>query len=203
MRNETNLVKYKYLAPIYDGIVNPFFAKARKRVFALLDFKANDDILFVGIGTGLDLPYIPKDCFITGIDLSEEMLNKARYRVKNRRVELYNMNAEDLEFENQTFDYVVLSLILSVVENPKKVISEAVRVLNDNGKILVFDKFVKGEKAGVVRKFFNQLTSFFGTDITRRFEDIIAGLPLSIIQDQDSLFRGNFRIILLQKKVTG
>jgi phosphatidylethanolamine/phosphatidyl-N-methylethanolamine N-methyltransferase len=155
MRNETNLVKYKYLALIYDGIVNPFFAKARKRVFALLDFKANDDILFVGIGTGLDLPYIPKDCFITGIDLSEEMLNKARYRVKNRRVELYNMNAEDLEFENQTFDYVVLSLILSVVENPKKVISEAVRVLNDNGKILVFDKFVKGEKAGVVRKIFN------------------------------------------------
>lgn len=199
MRNDTNLIKYKYLAPLYDVIFNPFLAKARRRAFALLDFKTNDDILFIGIGTGLDLPYIPKDCFITGIDLSEEMLNKARSRIKNCNVELYKMNAEDLEFENQTFDYGVLSLILSVAENPKAVMSEAVRVLNDNGKILVFDKFVKGDKAGIIRKLLNKLTSFIGTDITRRFEDVIAELPVVIIRDEDSIFRGNYRIVLLEK----
>lgn len=199
MRNDTNLIKYKYLAPLYDVIFNPFLAKARRRAFALLDFKTNDDILFIGIGTGLDLPYIPKDCFITGIDLSEEMLNKARSRMKNCNVELYKMNAEDLEFENQTFDYGVLSLILSVAENPKAVMSEAVRVLNDNGKILVFDKFVKGDKAGIIRKLLNKLTSFIGTDITRRFEDVIAELPVVIIRDEDSIFRGNYRIVLLKK----
>lgn len=201
MRNETTLIKYRYMAPIYDALFNPFLVKARKKALALLEFKSKGDILITGIGTGLDLPYIPKDCFVTGIDLSEEMLNKARRKIKNGNVELFLMNAENLEFENQTFDGVVLNLILSVAGNPKAVMSEAVRVLNDDGKILVFDKFIKGEEAGIIRKLLNQLTSFIGTDITRRFEEIIAGLPVVIVRDEDSIFRGNYRIILLEKAV--
>jgi phosphatidylethanolamine/phosphatidyl-N-methylethanolamine N-methyltransferase len=199
VRNDTNQLKYKFLAPIYDIMFNPILAKARKKALLSLDFKPNDKILLIGVGTGLDIPLIPKDCLVTGIDLSDDMLHKAKSKAESRNVELYKMNAESLEFVDQWFDYVVLNLILSVAENPKIVISEAIRVLKENGNILVFDKFIKGKKPGITRKLLNILTSFAGTDITRCFEEIAAGLPVSIIKDEGSLFRGNYRIMVLKK----
>lgn len=200
MKNDTNIVKYKFLAPIYDLIFNPILAKARKKALWSLNFKFNDKILLIGVGTGLDIPLIPKECLITGIDLSDEMLQRAKSKAKSRNVELYKMNAENLEFADLGFDYIVLNLILSVAENPRVVMSEAVRVLKESGYILVFDKFIKGKKAGIARKLFNKLTSFAGTDITRCFEEIAAGLPVSIVKDEGSLFGGNYRIIRLQKR---
>jgi phosphatidylethanolamine/phosphatidyl-N-methylethanolamine N-methyltransferase len=53
---------------------------------------------------------------------------------------------------------------------------------------------------GVARKLLNRVTSFIGTDITRRFEEIIADFPVNVIKDEGSLFRGNYRIILLEKE---
>jgi phosphatidylethanolamine/phosphatidyl-N-methylethanolamine N-methyltransferase len=143
MKNNTNIIKYKFLAPIYDAIFNPFLVKARKKAFGLLDFKPDAKILLVGVGTGVDFPFIPNNCLVTGIDLSEDMLKKAKSKDRDLNVELYKMNAENLEFEDRTFDFVVLSLILSVAENPKTVMAEAIRVLNHDGRILVFDKFIK------------------------------------------------------------
>ncbi|HEX3048822.1 MAG TPA: class I SAM-dependent methyltransferase, partial [Bacillota bacterium] len=107
MKNDTNLTKYKVLAPIYDWVFNPFLKRARKKAFTLLKFNPQDDVLLVGVGTGLDLSFIPEDCSITGIDISEEMLKKARAKTGRRRVELFPMNAESLEFKDQTFDTVV------------------------------------------------------------------------------------------------
>ncbi len=200
MRNDTNQLKYKFLAPIYDYVFDPILAKARKKALLSLDFKPNDKILLIGVGTGLDIPLIPKGCSITGIDLSIEMLRKAKSKAESRNVELYKMNAESLEFVNQSFDFIVLNLILSVAENPKAVMSEAIRVLKEKGNILVFDKFIKGKKPGMARKSLNKLTSFIGTDITRCFEEIIDDLPLSIIKDESSLFRGNYRIMVIKKR---
>jgi ubiquinone/menaquinone biosynthesis C-methylase UbiE len=200
MKNDTNIIKYRFLAPIYDLIFNPFLAKARKKALSVLDFKSEDKILLIGVGTGLDIPLIPKDCITTGIDLSEDMLNKAKLKAGNRRnVELVKMNAESLAFPNQRFDFVVLNLILSVVENPKKVLSEAVRVLNESGEILVFDKFIKGKRSSIGRQIINILTSSVGTDITRCFEEISADLPVKVFKDEASIFRGNYRIIVLKK----
>ncbi len=84
----------------------------------------------VGVGTGIDIPLLPSFCSIVGVDISEEMLTKARNQFKDRNINFMNMNAECLQFKNNTFDYTVMNLILSVIENPQKALSEAVRVLN-------------------------------------------------------------------------
>jgi ubiquinone/menaquinone biosynthesis C-methylase UbiE len=111
------------------------------------------------------------------------------------------MNAEKLEFADGVFDKVVLNLILSVAENPALVMSEALRVLNDKGKILVFDKFIApGEKVSFGRKILNHITTFVGTDITRCFEDYIKGKPVKILVDEKSILGGHYRIILLEKR---
>lgn len=201
MKNLTNITKYKLLAPIYDAIMgNQLFRKARSKAFALLELKAKQQILLVGVGTGEDILLLPKDIDIAGIDISEAMLEKAREKAKGRKQVLCNMNAERLEFDDGTFDTVVLNLILSVVEDPRKAMSEALRVLKSNGRILVFDKFLAdGAKASFTRKILNVVTSMIGTDINRCLEDIVEGLPVRIIHDEPSLFAGSYRIILLQK----
>ena len=201
MENSTNIKKYKRLAPVYNLLMgNSFFLKARIRAFQLLNLKPDDRVLLAGVGTGIDIPLIPDYCSMTGIDISEAMLDKARKNYSDRRIELINMNAEELGFPDNSFDFVVLNLILSVVENPRQTMSEAIRVLTPKGKILVFDKFLLSQKKiGVVRRSINKISSFIGTDINRSFDDIIQGQSVRVILDEASVFRGNYRIIVLKQ----
>jgi len=203
MKNATNLIKYKIWAPIYDPIMgNRLFRRARKRAFSLLGFQAGQKMLLVGVGTGEDLNYIPVEVDIIGIDLSLDMLKKAMKKARSTSIELIPMNAEELAFPDCSFDVVALSLILSVVENPAKAMSEAVRVLKPGGQILVFDKFESNKgKTNYYRRLFNLLTSLAGTDITRRFEDISLGLNLKTLKKEDSIMSGSYKIILLEKGV--
>lgn len=201
MNNYTNVIKYKLLAPIYDILVgNRMFIKARRKGFALLQFQPGENVLLVGLGTGQDLPFLPDGINVVGIDISEAMLAKAEKRAKGRNIRLLNMNAERLEFKDETFDTVVLNLILSVVENPNRAMSEAVRVLKRDGRILVFDKFLEGNKnPSLFRKLLNSVTSLLGTDINRRFRDIMNGLPVTVICDMPLMYAGSYRIIFLNR----
>lgn len=201
MNNYTNVIKYKLLAPVYDIFVgNHMFIEGRRKGFALLRFQPDDNVLLIGLGTGQDLPFLPDGINVVGIDISEAMLAKAEKRAKGRNIRLLNMNAEKLEFKDETFDTVVLNLILSVVEYPHKAMSEAVRVLKRDGRILVFDKFLEGNKnPSLFRRLLNSVTSLLGTDINRRFRDILDGLPVTVIYDMPLMFTGNYRVIFLKK----
>jgi ubiquinone/menaquinone biosynthesis C-methylase UbiE len=126
MRNSTNINKYKRLAPIYDLVFSRPLGSARKKAFDLLQFSDGSKVLLIGVGTGEDFRYIPAHCMCAGIDISQPMLDKARKKAGNKSVVLYNMNAEELELVDASFDYVLLNLILSVAENPQKVIRQAI-----------------------------------------------------------------------------
>ena len=199
MNNYTNVIKYKFLAPVYDTLIgNHFFVEARRKGFSLLEFQPGQNVLLVGIGTGQDLPLLPENMHIVGVDLSDAMLARAGRIARGRDIKLLNMNAEVLEFPEETFDTIVLNLILSVVEEPRSAMSEAIRVLRRNGNILVFDKFLEeNRKPSLARIIFNSVTSLFGTDISRRFSDMIKGLPVKVVCDMPVGF--SYRIILLKK----
>ncbi|MGM1046995.1 MAG: class I SAM-dependent methyltransferase [Bacillota bacterium] len=199
MKNNTNIKKYKILSPIYDFLMgNRIFRNARIRAFSLIDIKPKNKVLLVGVGTGEDIPLLPNNIEIFGIDISNEMLEKARKKTNN--VVLLNMDAESLKFENEKFDLVILNLILSVVENPQKALLEATRVLSPSGTILVFDKFLdENKKANILRKALNMITSIFGTDINRRFDEILRSTPLNINHQESSVLNGNYKIIVLEK----
>lgn len=197
MKNKSNIKKYKRLSSFYDSLFgNSLFDSGREQSFSMLDWKDIEEILLIGAGTGSDLAFIPQDKKIQAIDLSSDMLALAKKKFPDQSFEM--MNAEELLFDDDSFDLAVMHLVLSVVEDPKKALNEAVRVTKNGGKILVFDKFIESDtKVPFKRKLLNVFTSFFGTDINRRFCDI-QNEKTSILKEEDSILNGEYKIYLLQ-----
>jgi phosphatidylethanolamine/phosphatidyl-N-methylethanolamine N-methyltransferase len=130
MNNSWNRVIYRMWSPIYDKIFNSgVFLKARRQIFQQVPFNSGKKVLFVGVGTGADLELMnPSDLNITAIDFSPDMLNRAREKFKNSSIKFLEMDAQNMEFKNETFDYVVASLILSVVPDADKCLTEMTRI---------------------------------------------------------------------------
>lgn len=189
MKNNSNIQKYKRLAPFYDKFMgNRLFRKARQQVFSEIEVRQGDSLLLVGVGTGEDFPFLPAGTSVTGIDLSEDMLKIAEDKMNSRDITLLQMNAENMEFGNQKFDVIVLNLILSVVEHPEKVLEKSLNFLSPGGTLLVFDKFIdSNQKPNIIRRLLNKITSVFGTDITRDFHKIKSGFPIEITKEYKTI----------------
>lgn len=132
--------KYNRIAPIYELIDLPlellFFWKWRKEALSSLSGK----ILEVGIGTGRNLKYYPAGCRVIGIDKSEGMLQRAREKAKGRKnVTLYSMDAEHLDFPDNSFDYVVTTFVLCTIPDPVKALKEMRRVLKPSGELVAVE----------------------------------------------------------------
>jgi phosphatidylethanolamine/phosphatidyl-N-methylethanolamine N-methyltransferase len=201
MNNHWNQFIYRLWSPVYDSIFNKGpFLKARKRVFSSVPFQRGDKVLFVGVGTGADLELIPTDKMeITAIDYSEEMLSQAKKKFPFSQIRFQQMDAENLQFPDDTFDYVIASLILSVVPNSDKAFAEMTRVTDSNGHIIIFDKF-EGNPS-FIKTTIRPVIRFLGTDIGLSFEKIFRkhASGLTLLEDQDVLFRGMYRKIKIRK----
>lgn len=195
---------YRNWVKIYDLLFgSKYMNKQREVEISMLNLKNEDKILFVGIGTGEDLRFIPEGISVTGIDITNEMLDIARRKARElglKEAKIINMDGQNLDFEEDTFDYAVLNLILSVIPNANKALKEAYRVLKPGGKIAIFDKFLDdGKKPNIMRRLLNSITKPLGTDINRRFSDILDRVNLKVIEEKNSILGGRYRIIILQK----
>jgi Methylase involved in ubiquinone/menaquinone biosynthesis len=200
--NSWNRLRYTLYAPGYD-LIGKYFKDSRKRSIESLDVKAGDKVLIVGAGTGLDLEFLPSSCEIVATDITSSMIEriKRRNEVLNRNVQAVVMDGQVLGFADNSFDKVILHLILAVIPDPVACLKEAERVLKHGGEAVVFDKFVrKGRKASFIRRLVNVFSNFLVTDITRDFESIVKESELTILSDKDADFNGNFRLIKLTKK---
>src|SRR2546428_2281666 len=112
---------YELYAPVYDFIFDWIFAPGRTAAVKLLALERSDSVLEVGIGTGLNLPLYPATCHLTGIDLSQEMLDQAVERGQTLampNVTLKVMDATCLDFGDNEFDKVVATYTISAVPEP-------------------------------------------------------------------------------------
>ena len=135
---------YELYAPVYDFIFDWIFAPGRTAAVKLLDLERSDSVLEVGIGTGLNLPLYPWACQLTGIDLSQEMLDKAVERVQTLampNVTLKVMDATSLDFGDNEFDMVVATYTISAVPDPVAVLKEMRRVVKPDGIIVILNHF--------------------------------------------------------------
>lgn len=135
---------YKFYAPAYDFVFDWIFHPGREQAMRLLDVKRNDHVLEVGIGTGLNLPLYPTHCHITGIDLSEEMLEKAQDKVIELGligVTLKVMDATVMDFGESEFDSAVATYTISAVPDPVGVLREMRRVVKPGGSIVLLNHF--------------------------------------------------------------
>lgn len=144
---ELEAVKSSYArwAPIYDNTFGAITGAARRRTVDYINALPGPDVLEVGVGTGLALPHYTGDRKVTGIDFSDEMLSKARARVKRERLahvrELRQMDARTLDYADESFDAVVAMHIISVVPEPEKVMAEMARVLRPGGRLVLTNHF--------------------------------------------------------------
>ncbi len=135
---------YRRYAGRYDFYFGALFQPGRKAVIALLDCQPGDHILEVGVGTGLSLPLYPHDVQVSGIDVSPEMLAKARQRCQEmelKQVELHEMDAEAMSFADHSFDKVVAMYVASVVPHPRQLIAEMARVCRPGGELFIVNHF--------------------------------------------------------------
>jgi phosphatidylethanolamine/phosphatidyl-N-methylethanolamine N-methyltransferase len=135
---------YKIYAPAYDFVFDWIFHPGREAAVSSLGIQANDRILEVGIGTGLNLPLYPPTCRLTGIDLSEEMLEKAQAKVEELRLDnviLKVMDAAAMDFGDNEFDKAVATYVISAVPDPVGVLREIRRVVKPGGTIVILNHF--------------------------------------------------------------
>ena len=202
MTNRWNQIIYRLWAPIYDSTVNRLFMPGRKRAMELLNLQAGERVLIVGVGTGADLPLLPTGVDVTGIDLSQEMLAKARLKIDPcpAPVKLIQGDAQALLANEASFDAVILNLILSVIPDGNACLQSALRALKPDGRIVIFDKFLpEGKSISIGRRFINIFSTLLGTDINRRLSNLAEGCPCAITHEEPSIANGMYRIILLKK----
>jgi ubiquinone/menaquinone biosynthesis C-methylase UbiE len=193
-QNRWNQFIYARWAPVYDVMIGlPPFVRARRRAFDVLDLRAGERLLIAGIGTGPDFPFLPEGVRVTGMDLSEPMLARARRKLP--------IAAREIVLQRGSFDAAGLFLILSVAGDPISVLRETVRVLRPGGRVVIFDKFLpKDADPSMGRRMLNALiTRPFGTDINRALEPMLARLPVTVTGDEACLWRGAYRIVQLTK----
>ena len=135
---------YELYAPVYDFIFDWIFAPGRTAAVKQLAIQRSDSVLEVGIGTGLNLPLYPWTCQLTGIDLMQEMLDKAVERVHNLampNVALKVMDATSMDFGENEFDKALATYTISAVPDPVAVLREMRRVVKPGGIIVILNHF--------------------------------------------------------------
>ncbi|MBI2213820.1 MAG: class I SAM-dependent methyltransferase [Acidobacteria bacterium] len=196
-----NSIRYTIWAPIYD-LVARRLDRGRRHAHLLAGVKPGERVLLDGAGTGLDLELLPHDAIITAIDITPSMIERLRDRARRLGVDVDARvgDGQALSFADESFDVVMLHLIVAVIPDPVACLREAERVLRPGGRVSIFDKFVAdGETASRLRRLANVVTSAAATDITRSLGPIVASTSLRVMRDEAAAFGGLFRAVVAEK----
>lgn len=199
--SEWNRIRYSAWAPFYDVVVRMLRDK-RRRSLEVAQLKPGERVLLLGAGTGLDLELIGLGPCLTAIDISPAMVKRLRERAKRlgRDVDIRVMDAQYLEFPDDSFDVVILHFVLAVIPDPIRAIREVTRVLRPSGRVLVLNKFVPDhKKPQVVMRMLNPIVRVIATDLTCKLGPIVAASGLHVAYEEPSGFGGFFKIALLRK----
>jgi phosphatidylethanolamine/phosphatidyl-N-methylethanolamine N-methyltransferase len=149
---------YRRYAKRYDFYFGALFQPGRKAVINRMHCQPGERILEVGVGTGLSLPLYPSGVQVTGIDISEAMLARARARATRDQLEqvaaLLRMDAEHMDFRDDSFDKVVAMYVVSVVPSPAQLVAEMRRVCRPGGELYIVNHFQHAHPlvAGIERR---------------------------------------------------
>jgi phosphatidylethanolamine/phosphatidyl-N-methylethanolamine N-methyltransferase len=135
---------YRRYAPHYDRLFGSILAPGRRALCTAVADLQPASVLEVGVGTGLTLSGYPPSSKVVGVDISPEMLARARKRVEalsNHNIRLELMDAEALTFADDSFDCVTVPYVLSVTPHPHRLVEEIRRVCRPDGTIFILNHF--------------------------------------------------------------
>jgi len=181
--------RYDRLAPIYDlmeALPERRFEPWREMLWAQVP---EGRILEVGVGTGKNLPYHPPGAEVVGIDISERMLKRARQRAAElgNSVELHQMDAQRLDFPDDSFEAAVSTFVYCSVPDAVRGLRELGRVVKPGGKIFLLEhvRINEPELVGKVMDLLDPVAvRLMGPHINRRtVENVLrAGLEVERVE---------------------
>jgi len=191
---------YRLFSGSYDIFFGPVFHPGRKEAVRIANDRPGQRILEVGVGTGLSLPHFRPDSRVTGIDVSAEMLEKAKHRTERlglAHVEgLHLMDAENLEFSDNSFDAVLALYVASVVPDPARFAAEMRRVCIPGGTIVVVNHFTSENPAArFMERRLAHLARHIGFHADFPFETFQQASRLSIREVRPSNLFGYWKLL--------
>jgi phosphatidylethanolamine/phosphatidyl-N-methylethanolamine N-methyltransferase len=184
--------RYDRIAPVFDLLEAPmeglFFKPWRERLWEKV---SGHHILEVGVGTGKNFDYYPKDARITAVDFSQKMLDQAeQLREKNKlQIDLTLMDVQSLSYADNSFDTVISSFVFCSVPSPMKGLKELYRVCKPGGQVLLLEHVLSSKPiiAGVMNLFNPVVVCLVGANINRNTVKNVKACAFSTVRiDENS-----------------
>lgn len=193
---------YRFYAPIYNFLFGRVLEPGRKALLNEVSLIQPKTLLEIGVGTGLLLPQYPPNCDVTGIDISEDMLAIAKKAANllPGNIHLLQMNAEQLSFENESFDCVVIPYVLSVTPNPIQLISEARRVCKNEGFIIIVNHFSGSGYWRMLEKLTSRFAKKIGFRSEFSYEEQIAQYDWEITKLRSVNLLGLSKLVVIKNQ---
>jgi len=194
---------YNVLARVYDGGFDWALGPGRRQAVQSLPIQAGDRVLEVGVGTGLSLPFYPEGCSVSGVHISEPMLDQARERaeeLEGRSIDLRVMDAHELSYGDATFDHVLAPYVISVVPEPGRVMAEMARVCKPGGTVIVVNHFRSRRRPlRAIERILTPASQWIGFRLDLPVEIVTEFPELTIVREQSVNLFGLWRLIELQR----
>ncbi len=195
--------RYNRIAPLYDFMTGLMERSRYYRRELLWSKVEGVHILEVGVGTGKSFCYYPPDVVITAVDFSDRMLKRARDKASKQKVKVHlqQMDVQNLEFEDNTFDTVVASFVFCSVPDPVRGLLEVERVCKPGGKVVLLEHVLSANR--ILGWFMNLanplLVPMLGANINRQTVENVSKSDL-VVELVAGLGAGIFKLIEARKK---
>lgn len=198
---------YGEFAPLYDRIFGKLFYNRIERVIEKLDIPVGAKILEIGAGTGTSFPAYPSHCEVTGVDLAPDMLARARHKIHENgwhHFKVIEMDALNLKFPDNSFDYVMAFHVVTVVPDPVRMIAEAKRVCKPSGRIVILNHFTTDMPVfGSITQAIDPLTRLLGWRTDLKLKPFIASTGLTVEEVYKLSKTSLYTVVLGRKGANG
>ena len=169
---EKSIKRYNRIAKYFDSMEKPMGTSGFDQWRKELVQQATGKTLEVGVGTGKNLQYYAKDVDLTAIDFSKNMLDKARVKYNGDllKTNFLEMDVQNMDFEDNSFDTVLTSCVFCSVPDPVKGLQEIKRVMKTDGQLIMLEHVRSGNRVlGIFMDIFNFMPlNIVGNNINRR-----------------------------------
>lgn len=195
---------YARWAPVYDWVFTAPLVFGQ-RAAAREANRLSGELVEVGVGTGLSLPLYGESLAVTGIDLSKPMLERARERVRRKKLKnvaaLRAMDASDMDFDAARFDIATVMYVMTVVPDPSAVLQELERVVKPGGTVIIVNHFAadKGLLA-LIERGLARFASTLGWDPLFRRETVLDNTAMELVREERLAPFGLFTMMVFRRQ---
>ena len=192
---------YDRYAPYYDMLFGPIQRAGCRQMAAAVNTFAPGRVLEVGVGTGLTLSRYPANAQLTGIDLCPRMLGLAKQRASalpGRDIRLSVMDAESLDFADDSFDCVTVPYVLSVTPNPERLVAEIRRVCRPGGHIVIVNHFTGSRFWRPMERVVHSLADRIGFRSDFDYADNILQHDWTVLSSNYTSFARLYRLVVIR-----